>query len=100
MKLNITFIIIIFILIGFLIFGHNGILKYQELAKIKSGYEEKIAQIDRKVEELNRELELVRKDREYLEMLIKQELNMKKSDEDLYIIEKKKPAAKDQKTDK
>lgn len=90
MKLNIVLVIIICALIFFLIFGHNGILKYRELAAIRASYELKVEETEKKVEQLNRELELVRKDVSYLEVLIKKDLNMKKADEDVYILEKKK----------
>ena len=101
MKLNITFIIIIGILIFFLIFGHNGILKYQELTAIKNSYELKVKETEMKVEDLNRELELVKKDVNYLEVLIKKDLNMKKPDEDVYILEpKKQPEPKKEEKDK
>jgi len=87
MKTNIVFIIIIGVLIFYMVFGHNGILKYRELASIRASYETRIAETEKKVKQLNDELNLVRKDKEYLEMLIKKDLNMKKTDEDLYIIE-------------
>ncbi|TCK60528.1 FtsB family cell division protein [Seleniivibrio woodruffii] len=87
MKTNIVFIIIIGVLIFYMVFGHNGILKYRELAAIRASYETRIAETEKKVKQLNDELNLVRKDKEYLEMLIKKDLNMKKTDEDLYIIE-------------
>lgn len=87
MKTNIVFIIIIGVLIFYMVFGHNGILKYRELAGIRASYETRIAETEKKVKQLNDELKLVRKDKEYLEMLIKKDLNMKKTDEDLYIIE-------------
>lgn len=89
MKLNIIFIIIIGVLVFFMIFGHNGILKYRELTAIKESYEKKVTETEKKVEDLNRELELVRKDVNYLEVLIKKDLNMKNPDEDVYILEKK-----------
>lgn len=87
MKLNIVLIVIIGILTFFIIFGHNGLLKYQELSKIRQKYEDKISDTNAKVKELNDELKQVKKDKSYLEMLIKKDLNMKKADEDEYILE-------------
>lgn len=89
MKTNIVFIIIIGVLIFYMVFGHNGILKYRELAAIRASYEKRIEETDKKVKVLTDELNLVRKDKDYLEMLIKKDLNMKQQDEDLYIIEHK-----------
>jgi cell division protein FtsB len=88
MKLNIAFIAIIIGLVLYMFFGHNGLLKYQELVKIKNNYERQIMKTEKKVKDLKNELRLVRKDVEYLEMLIKKELSLKKEDEDLYIIER------------
>ena len=89
MKTNIVFVIIIGVLIFYMVFGHNGILKYRELASIRASYEKRIEDTDKKVKDLTDELNLVRKDKGYLEMLIKKDLNMKKQDEDLYILEHK-----------
>lgn len=99
MKTNIVFIIIIGVLIFYMVFGHNGILKYRELAAIRASYEKRIEDTDNKVKILTDELNLVRKDKDYLEMLIKKDLNMKKQDEDLYILEKK-PEQKKSETSK
>lgn len=101
MKLNIILIAIIGVLVFFLVFGHNGILKYQELSKIREKYETKIADTDKKVQNLTNELNLVRKDVSYLETLIKKDLNMKRPDEDVYILEHKQEQPKpDKKPDK
>jgi cell division protein FtsB len=81
-----------------MVFGHNGILKYRELAAIRASYEKRIEETDKKVKTLTDELNLVRKDKDYLEMLIKKDLNMKKQDEDLYIIEKKPDQKKSEKS--
>lgn len=99
MKLNIFLIIIIGVLTFFLIFGHNGLIKYQELSKIRHKYEDKITETDKKVKVLQDELRQVKKDRNYLEMMIKKDLNMKKPDEDVYILERhdKQPAKTDKK---
>ena len=39
MKLNILFLVIIAVLAGYMVFGHNGLLKYKELVRIKNNYE-------------------------------------------------------------
>jgi len=88
MKLNIFFIVIICGLFAYMIFGHNGLFKYRELVRIKNNYELQLHVTEDKVQALDTELKQVRKNVEYLEMLIKKELSLKKPDEDLYIIEK------------
>jgi len=96
MKLNVAFLTVIVGLVIYMFFGHNGLLKYQELVKIKNSYENKIMLTEKKVSELKSELKLVKEDVEYLEMLIKKELSLKKDSEDLYIIDK--PSKETEKT--
>ncbi|MGD9809402.1 MAG: septum formation initiator family protein [Deferribacterales bacterium] len=88
MKLNILFLIIITVLAGYMVFGHNGLLKYKELVRIKNNYELQLHVTEDKVKNLEQELKQVKENTEYLEMMIKKELSLKKADEDLYIIEK------------
>ena len=87
MKSTIAYVIIIIALILYLFFGHNGLLKYHELVRIKNSYQVQLKQMDRKINELQRELKMIKKDKEYLEMLIKKELNMSRPGEDIYILE-------------
>lgn len=89
MKLNIIFIVIIIGLAVYMVFGHNGLLKYRDLVRIKNNYELQLHTTQDKVKALETDLKRVQKNVDYLEMLIKKELNMKKPGEDLYIIEKK-----------
>ena len=88
MKLNIFFLAVIAGLAAYMIFGHNGLLKYRELVRIKNNYELQLHTTEKKVTNLETELDQVRKNVEYLEMMIKKELSLQKPDEDLYIIEK------------
>lgn len=70
----------------YLVFGHNGILKYNELISIRDSYEVKINDMSRKIENMQKELDSAKKDKEYLENKIRSELGMMKPNEDLYII--------------
>ncbi|PLX70042.1 MAG: cell division protein FtsB [Denitrovibrio sp.] len=88
MKLNIFFLALIVALVAYMVLGHNGLLKYRELVRIKNNYELQLSVTEEKVTALETELKQVSKNVEYLEMLIKKELSLKKPDEDLYIIEK------------
>ncbi len=88
MKLNIFFLALIIGLVAYMVLGHNGLLKYRELIRLKNNYELQLHVTEEKVKDLETELKQVRKNVEYLEMLIKKELSLKKPDEDLYIIEK------------
>lgn len=86
MKYTIIFTIIIALMALYLVFGQNGLMKYGEMVSIRKNYEEKIAEMDKKLESMRLELDLAKKDREYLENIIRRELGMQKSGEDLYII--------------
>lgn len=88
MKLNIFFLAVIAGLAAYMIFGHNGLLKYRELVRIKNNYHLQLETTEKKVDDLQTELQQVRKNMEYLEMMIKKELNLQKQDEDVYILEK------------
>lgn len=87
MKYTVIFTIIIALMALYLVFGQNGLMKYGEMVAIRKNYEEKIAEMDKRMEAMRRELDLAKKDREYLENIIRRELGMQKSGEDLYIIE-------------
>jgi len=87
-KLNIVFLLVIAALAAYMVFGHNGLLKYKELVRIKNNYELQLSVTEEKVKDLESELKQVRENSEYLEMMIKKELSLKNPDEDLYIIEK------------
>jgi len=88
MKTTFVYIVVIVSLVFYLFFGHNGVVKYRELLKVKKDYEKQVLAMEEKIKDLNRELELVKKDKEYLEYLIRKELSLRKPNEDLYIIEK------------
>lgn len=86
MKNNIFYTIVIIILIIYFIFGNNGLLKYNNLLELKESYERQIAELEEKINDLEKRIDLLKRDKEYLEETIKKELNMAKPNEDLYII--------------
>lgn len=73
MKLNIFFLALIIGLVAYMVLGHNGLLKYRELIRLKkNNYELQLHVTEEKVKDLETELKQVRKKNvEYLEMLIK-----------------------------
>ncbi|KAA0259322.1 septum formation initiator family protein [Deferribacter autotrophicus] len=79
--------LIIFLLV-YLVFGDYGLVEYFKLVKIKNRYEQQLTRMDKKIYELQRELEFLKKDKKYLEMIIRKELNLKRPNEDLFIIKK------------
>ncbi|MGE4497172.1 MAG: septum formation initiator family protein [Deferribacterales bacterium] len=86
MKAGLIYFALIAGLVLYLFFGHNGVLKYRELVGLKNTYEAQIMEMDSKIRSLQKELEAIKKDKEYLELLIRKELNMRSPDEDIYII--------------
>jgi len=86
MKNNILYIIIVLMLLAYFIFGSNGLLKYNNLLELKESYERQIVELEEKINDLEKRIDLLKRDKEYLEETIKKELNMAKPNEDLYII--------------
>ena len=78
MRYAVIFTIIIGVIVFYIVFGHNGVLKYIELV---------IRQMEKEIAEKERELDLAKKNNEYLEGIIRRELGLQKNGEDVYIIE-------------
>ena len=55
---------------------------------MRDDYQEEIQLLDGKNDLLEEEAELMKKDKDYMEFIIRKELNMKKPEEELYIIRK------------
>lgn len=89
MKYNIIFAFVIAAMGLYIVFGHNGVLKYRDMVAIRESYELKISEMDEKINKLQRELELAKKDKAYLENIIRRDLGLQKEGEDLYILENK-----------
>lgn len=83
---HLIFLVVAIFLIIYLLFGNNGFIQYKELVKIREKYRRESMEYDRRIANLQEEIELLKKDRDYLEMVIKRELNYKKKEEDLFII--------------
>ncbi len=86
MKITLVYVVIIAFLLFYLVFGHNGVLKYNEMVRIQKEYQRQIHEMDEQIAFLDRELELLKKDNAYLEYVIRRELGLQKPDEDQYII--------------
>ncbi len=89
MKHNILYFGLAAALLLYLFFGNRGIVEYHNLLKIRNRYQQKVDNLTESIESLERELMLIKRDEEYLETLIRRELNMKKPEEDLYILKDK-----------
>jgi len=89
MKHNILYFGLVAVLLLYLFFGNRGIIEYHNLLEIRNRYQQKVDNLTESIKSLERELMLIRQDEEYLEALIRRELNMKKPGEDLYILKDK-----------
>lgn len=88
MKYHIIYIGIIVFLASYLVFGNNGLLKLYDMKQLKIDYQKQLSEIKKKNKKLEKEIYLLKKDKAYLETVIKEKLNMKKHNEDMYIIKK------------
>jgi cell division protein FtsB len=86
MKTIIVYIVVVVLLLFYLIFGHNGVVKYNEMLSVQKSYEAEIKKLEDKIAYLQREMELIKQDNAYLDYVIKRELGLQKSDEDQYIL--------------
>jgi|GEM_PF-1107359 cell division protein FtsB len=86
MKSNILYFALVLALILYLIFGNRGLIEYNNLLDIRKKYAEKVDNLSKRIDELEHELYLLQKDKEFLETVIREDLNLKKPDEDLYIL--------------
>ncbi|MDY6821378.1 MAG: septum formation initiator family protein [Deferribacterota bacterium] len=87
MKSTIIYIVLSILAVLYLIFGQNGVMKFYNLIKVRNSYINKSEELEDKIKKTENEIEYLKSDKEYLEMVIKKRLNMKKSDEDLFIID-------------
>ncbi len=88
MKYHIIYIGIIVFLASYLVFGNNGLLKLYDMKRLKIDYQKQLSEIKKKNKKLEKEIYLLKRDKAYLESIIKEKLNMKKHNEDMYIIKK------------
>ncbi len=87
MRYAVIFTIVIAVIVFYIVFGHKGVMEYIELVKVRQANEERIRLMEKEIAEKERELELAKKNREYLEGIIRRELGLQKNGEDVYIIE-------------
>lgn len=87
MKSTFIYIFLCILAILYLIFGQNGFLKFYNLVNTRNNYINKSEELNKEIKRLQNEIKYLKEDKNYLEMVIRKELNMKKPDEDLYILD-------------
>ena len=60
MRYAVIFTIIIGVIVFYIVFGHNGVLKYIELVNVRQTNEERIRQMEKEIAEKERELDLAK----------------------------------------
>ncbi len=71
-----------------LVFDENGLIRYYELKEKKSALIKEIASLNNETSRLQEEVELLKKDPFYIEKKAREELNMSKPDEYIFLFEK------------
>ncbi|HHN65271.1 MAG TPA: septum formation initiator family protein [Nitrospirae bacterium] len=91
-KRNLVFYTILVIvsvyLLWSLVFDENGLIRYYELKEKKSALIKEIASLNNETSRLQEEVELLKKDPFYIEKKAREELNMSKPDEYIFLFEK------------
>jgi cell division protein FtsB len=100
MKSTFIYIFLCILAILYLIFGQNGFLKFYNLVNTRNNYINKSEELNKEIKRLQNEIKYLKEDKKYLEMVIRKELNMKKPDEDLYILDKNEQNILSNRTDK
>ena len=88
MKYHLIYIGLIVFLVSYLVFGDNGLMKLYNMKQLKIDYEKQLSELKKKNKKLEKEIILLKKDKAYLETVIRRKINMKKPNEDMYIIKK------------
>ena len=70
-----------------LIFDDNGLLRYYELKEKKAVLINEIASLNEETTKLNNEIELLKKDPFYIEKKAREELNLSRPDEYIFLFE-------------
>lgn len=87
MRSTLIYVFLVILTILYLIFGQNGFLKFYSLVNTRNHYVNKWQALDQEIKRLQSDIKYLKEDKNYLEMVIRKELNMKKPDEDLYILD-------------
>ena len=89
------------LIIGWLGFGEHGFIHLYRMEEERLAYVKKIQELERKNQELLKEIDLLRHDKEYIESLARRELGLIKDNEILYrFVHKDPPESGDKKVRK
>ena len=101
LKFSLLALLFFGLIIGWLGFGEHGFIHLYRMEEERQAYVEKIRELERKNQELLKEIHLLRNDKEYIESLARRELGLIKDNEILYrFVLKGGPAAADNKVRK
>ena len=83
-RLPLVPILLILIILGFALFGQKGILRTLQASRHHAALEAEVQQQEAVIRQLKEEIEALRSDREYIEVIARRELGMVKEDELVY----------------
>ena len=96
--LGVLFALNIFLLY-WLLWSEQGIFRYHELQNRYQALESKIQELDEKNVQLSQEIRMLQKDRQYIEKMIREQMNYVKENEILYLPENPSNASRGESTD-
>lgn len=83
-RIPVWSLLLIALLLGIAFFGEKGILRTMKLGQERAALQSRIAELEATQEELRKEIEALRSDRQYIESVARRELGMVKEDEVVY----------------
>lgn len=83
-RLPLIPVLLILIILGFALFGQKGILRTLQASRHHAALEAEVQQQEAVIRQLKEEIEALRSDRKYIEVIARRELGMVKEDELVY----------------
>lgn len=83
-RLSLIPVLLILIILGFALFGQRGILRTLQASRQHAALQEEVQQQEAVIRQLKNEIEALRSDRKYIEVIARRELGMVKEDELVY----------------
>lgn len=83
--------VLLFLLIGFALFGENGLLRLYRSYQYAKSLEEDVATLQEKNRQLEHEISLLREDPDYIERIARERLGMVRKDEIVYQFQESRP---------
>ncbi|PLX79825.1 MAG: septum formation initiator [Desulfuromonas sp.] len=83
--------VLLFLLIGFALFGENGLLRLYRSYQFATTLEAEVAALQEKNRQLEHEIRMLREDPDYIERIARERLGMVRKDEVVYQFQETRP---------